>query len=65
MTISLTVATSGMRNGTNVTCITLVGNDVCNMTATIYVTDVPKSIKAVGRCKPREGHSSTRARRYV
>ena len=38
MTISLTVATSGMRNGTNVTCITLVGNDECKMTATIYDT---------------------------
>ncbi|CAI8008634.1 hypothetical protein GBAR_LOCUS5903, partial [Geodia barretti] len=48
MTISLTVATSGMRNGTNVTCITLVANDECKMTATIYDTDVPKSIKAVG-----------------
>ena len=38
MTSTLTVATSGVRNGTNVTCITLVGTDVCNMTATIYVT---------------------------
>ena len=38
MTSTLTVATSGVRNGTNVTCITLVGNDECNMTATIYVT---------------------------
>ena len=38
MTSTLTVATSGLRNGTNVTCVTLVGNDECNMTATIYVT---------------------------
>ena len=37
MTTSLTVATSGVRNGTNVTCITLVGIDECNMTAAIYV----------------------------
>ena len=38
MTSTLTVPMSGVRNGTNVTCITLVGNDECDMTATIYVT---------------------------
>ena len=38
MTSTLTVATSGVRNGTNVTCVSLVGNDECNMTATIYVS---------------------------
>ena len=38
MTSTLTVATSGVRNETNVTCTTFVSNDECNMTATIYVT---------------------------
>ena len=38
MTSTLTVATSGVRNGTNVTCTTFVSNDECNVTATIYVT---------------------------
>ena len=39
MTSTLTVSTSGVRNGTNVTCTTLVGTDgECNMMATIYVT---------------------------
>ena len=38
MTSTLTVAMSGMRNGTNVTCTTFIGNNECNMTATIYVT---------------------------
>jgi hypothetical protein len=39
MTSILTVAMSDVRNGTNVTCTTLVGADgQCNMMATIYVT---------------------------
>ena len=38
MTSTLTMAMSGVRNGTNVTCTTFVRNDECNMTATIYVT---------------------------
>ena len=38
MTSTLTVATSGVRNGTNVTCTTLVGTDACSMIATIHFT---------------------------
>ena len=37
LTSTLTVAMSGVKNGTNVTCTTLVWSDECNMTATIYI----------------------------
>ena len=36
MTTTLTVATSGVTNGTNITCITIAGSETSSMNAAIY-----------------------------
>ena len=81
VTTILTVITSGIENGTNITCLTYRGGDqmvsssvlyfagnylkIGNFDSYSYAFRSPSLEKNISDIMPREEHSSTRARRYV